>query len=713
MSANLSRVREDLEALYERSYDDPDFARIAKEWRVETDEQLADLIEADGRLRVRLKRETTFDRYLTAIPDLPARMEPLDAAIDMALRFVTPKGHGSSDAVEKLVSAHPQLELAIRDAGALSDALLSTTTAQQEVPTTKVKELPCDFGPIGIDGNHRYELRELLGSGSFGRVYRAVDRQLSEEDHPAFVSIKVLGGEARSTLERQQLTEEATKARRIDHPNAVRVLDRGVSDQNEDFIVYEFVGGGDLRKWVRRRSKTLAIHDAVRIVSKIARGVHAAHMAGLVHCDLKPSNILLSASGEPKVADFGIAIRSKGQSNVEAGASGQTSPRGNLAFMSPEQCRMEPGALTIPSDIYALGGMLCWMLTGILPNGSTPEEIRQTHDPVEGRAHPPPIRIHRPEVDRDLEAICHRALAVHPEQRYNSAAHFADSLEAWLRREPISWLNPSVFKRLRLWARRKPAVAAAVLLIVVLLLASGITIQWMASIAGERRLQVAIAEAELEQEEEFRRKLRGITARIGAKLRQANENGLDEQVLIGIWIGEWLFGPTVLADTPGRFELWEMRIDVVRDLLNDAKARGEANHFQTLQWEGALGFWLIKDGEYSEAEDLLAESYTKCQAILDPADSWLVHLRAMRDCALVGRLARENGPSTISPDTLREFHNAQASIEEAERLLDEAASASALHRLVLDHLQLLYGPDVLNDQQGLADVKARIESLPD
>ncbi len=713
MSANLSRVRKDLEALYERSHDDPDFAQIVKDWRVETDEQLADLIEADGRLRVRFKRETTLDRYLTAVPDLPARVEPLDAAIDMALRFVTRKGRSSPDVVEKLVSAHPPLELAIRDAAALNNALWSTTTAQQDVPTTTVKELPCDFGPIGLDGNHRYELRELLGYGAFGQVYLAVDRQLSEEDHPAFVSIKVLAGEARSTWERQELTEEATKARRIDHPNAVRVLDRGVSDQNEDFIVYEFVDGGDLRRWARRRSKTIEIHDAVRLTSKIARGVHAAHMAGLVHCDLKPSNIVLSASGEPKVADFGIAIRSKGQSEVEEGASGQTSPRGNLAFMSPEQCRMEPGALTIPSDIYALGGILCWMLTGILPNGSTPEEIRQTHDPVEGRADPLPLRIHRHEVDRDLEAICHRALAVQPEQRYNSAAQFADSLEAWLRREPIPWLNPSALKRLRLWARRKPAVATAVLLIVALVLAGGITIQTMASIANERRLQVAIAETRLEQEEQYRNKFRVHLARYGARLREAYENGLAEQVLVGIWLGEWLFGPTVLADTPERFELWEMRIDVVRDLLNDARARGDADLFQMLLWESALGFWLIKNGEYGEAEDLLAASYTKCEAILDPVDSWLVHLRAMRDCALVGRIAGENGPSTISPDTLRELHNAEASIEEAERLLNEAAPASALHRLVLDHLQLLYGPDVLNDRQRLAGVEARIESLPD
>ena len=713
MSANLLRMRENLETLYERSHDGLDFAQIVKDRRVENDEQLADLIEADGRLRVRLKRETTLDRYLTAVPDLPRRTEPLDAAIDMVLRYMVLEGYGGPDALEKLVSSYPHLEPAIRDGAALNNAVWSTTTVQQYSLTAVARELPCNFGPTGIDGHHRYELRKLLGAGAFGQVYLAVDRQLSEEDHPAFVSIKVLAGEARSTWERQELTEEATKARRIDHPNTVRVLDRGVSDQNEDFIVYEFVDGGDLKKWVRHKSKTLTIHDAVRLTSKIARGVHAAHMAGLVHCDLKPSNIVLSASGEPKVADFGIAIRSQDQSKVEQGASGQTSPRGNLAFMSPEQCRMEPGALTIPSDIYALGGILCWMLTQRLPNGSTPEEIWHTHDPAKGRTHPPPIRMHRPEVDKDLESICHRALAVTPEERYNSAAQFADSLDAWIAREPIPWLQPSAIKRLRLWARRKPAVATAVSVIAVLTLAGGITIQAMASIAKERRLQVAIAEAELEQEEEFRRKFKVHLDRYIARLIESNKNGLDEQVLIGVWLGEWLFGPAVLGDTPERFELWEMRIGVVRGLLDDARAAGEAGHFQTLLWESALGFWLIQDGEYSEAGALLAESYTKWEAILDPIDNWLVHLRGMRDCALVGRIASQNGPSTILPDNLRELRAAEASLEEAERLLNETAPASALHRLVLDHLRLLYDPDVLNDQQQLAGVEARIESLPE
>ncbi len=127
-----------------------------------------------------------------------------------------------------------------------------------------MRALPCDFGPATKDGRPRYELRELLGEGALGQVYLAVDRHLSEQDHPAFVSIKLLRGQERSVLERQQLVDEATKARRINHPNVARVLDRGVSARDEDFLLYEYVEGGDLARWARRRGGAVPIEEAAR-----------------------------------------------------------------------------------------------------------------------------------------------------------------------------------------------------------------------------------------------------------------------------------------------------------------------------------------------------------------------------------------------------------------------------------------------------------------
>jgi len=700
----------ELTVLYDGGRDDPDFADIRRRFDIDSDAQLADLIEADGRLRLRLNKPVTLQRYLGAVPDLPRRSEPLDAAIDMALRSLARSSHVDEKSIDRLVTAHPQFEPAIREAAALNNALWSTTHMQRHLAASAVKALPCDFGPVMEDGSPRYELRELLGEGAFGQVYLAMDRQLSEEDHPALVSIKVLPGENRSPWTRQQLIDEATKARRINHPYVARVLDRGVSAENQDFIVYEFVEGGDLGRWARRRKGSLRPPDAARLVAKIARGVHAAHMAGLVHCDLKPNNIVLDAESEPKVADFGIAIRAEEQGRPRPEEDGDAEPLGNLAFMSPQQYRTEPGALTIPSDVYALGGILYWLLTGVLPNGSTPEEIRRTHDPQRGRRQPPLLRPHNPEVDRDLEAICRRAMAVEPEDRYSSAAEVAGDLEAWLRHEPLAWTRPSLLRLAGLWTRRKPALAAALALILLLLIVGGIVVARLSAVANQRRLDVAVAEARAEAEMRQRRLAREDLHGFIAGLEKARDEGLPAQVLREIWLSEWLFGPTVLGDGPERFELWRIRTDVVRDLLTKARAAGEENSFHALLWESALGFWLLDD-DYREAETVLDDNYRKWQALLDPQDPWLDHLRAMRACATVTRLAHTDHAGGQLIDDRPALEELAAILQRAADMLDADAPGSALHRVILDRQQVLYGPGLLDRPEQRKAAEDRMSEL--
>jgi hypothetical protein len=695
-------LADDIGTLYRESATDPDFGKVLDLAPAEIDSELADLIEADGRLRLRLKRMVTLDRYLRAVPDLVQRSDPLDAAIDMALRALARTGRADERSVRELIEQFPELGPAIRDAAALNNALWSTQSVRKHLSETSVKALPCEFGPVLEGGHCRYELREVLGEGAFGQVYLAIDRQLSEEDHPAFVSIKLLPGKDRPRWTRQQLIDEATKARRISHPNVARVLDRGVSGLDEDFLVYEYVEGGDLARWARRHADGVPVGEAVRLVARIARGVHAAHMAGLVHCDLKPNNIVLTADGEPKVADFGVAIRSDVQRPSDRT---KTAPVGNLAFMSPEQYRMEEGALTIPTDVYALGGILYWLLSGILPNGSTPEEIRRAHDPKDGRTAAPELRPHRPKVDRDLEAICRRALAVRAQDRFGSAAEVADSLEAWLRREPIAWTRPSVLRRARLWVKRKPAVAIASGVIVMVLVASGVALQQMAAVARQKRFEAAVAAAELEQEEAYRRKFRALLGKITDRLRRAGEEGLAHEVLPQIWLSEWLFGPTVLGDGPERFELWNLRLDAVRDLLAKANAAGRADDFRAMLWESALGFWLINEWYYSEAEPLVADNYARWDAVLDPQDPWLAYLGAMHACALVGRFAGCDLDGEAPPASPQDLLDAAATLEQAEGMLGADQWGTPLHHLVLVHLEMLYAPDLLDRPKRLAEVK--------
>jgi predicted Ser/Thr protein kinase len=698
-------LADDLTTLYHDGADDPDFDRVLAFAPAATETDLADLIEADGRLRLRLQRPVTLERYLHAVPDLARQSDALDAAIDMALRALARTGRADEQAVRALVERFPELGPAIRDAAALNNALWSTQRVRRHVAETPVKALPCDFGPGLEGGGRRYELRELLGQGAFGQVYLAVDRQLSEEDHPAFVSIKVLASEDRPRWTRQQLIDEATKARRINHPNVARVLDRGVSGRDEDFLVYEYVEGGDLARWARRRSGRVPIREAAALVSGVARGVHAAHMAGLVHCDLKPNNIVITAEGEPKVADFGVAIRSDRQrpsDRIEA------APIGNLAFMSPEQYRMEEGALTIPTDVYALGGILYWLLTGVLPNGATPDEIHRAHDPHESRGGPPPVRSLRPDVDRDLAAVCRRALAAQSGERFASAAELADSLDAWLRREPIAWTKPSPLHRTKLWVRRRPTLAIASGLVAITLLAGGAALWHFAAVARQKRFDAAVAEARLVDEADARVSFKGTMRR---RFHRAVAEGLAHEVLPQIWLTEWLLGPTVLGTGDDRFDLWELRIDCVRDLLMNAQAAGDENSFQAMQWESALGFWLAHDWYSTEAELVLADNYARWAAVLDPQDPWLIYLKALYACALVGKYSGCDYDSPAPPVTSEHLWEVATALEYAEDSLNADHRGTPLHHVVLVNLELIYGPDLLDRPARRAQVARKLDII--
>ncbi|MCH7988090.1 MAG: serine/threonine protein kinase, partial [Planctomycetes bacterium] len=171
----------------------------------------------------------------------------------------------------------------------------------------------------------------------------------------------------------RMVTEEANKARRINHPNVVRVIDKGTVDDME-YIVHEYIDGGNLHSWTAARSGLPTPVEAARLVVQISRGVQAVHSAGLAHCDLKPSNVLIDKEGTAKVADFGVARRLAQSDDPEQTRS--ESPVGNLAFQAPELYHRERGAIAPRADIYALGGLLMFLISGIPPNGSDIGEVR-------------------------------------------------------------------------------------------------------------------------------------------------------------------------------------------------------------------------------------------------------------------------------------------------------------------------------------------------
>jgi hypothetical protein len=443
------------------------------------DDLLADAIEADGRALLEDGVPVPLDRYIHAVPDLERRPVPLDAALDIALRS-TARARGAvrpepSDA-DRVAAAYPRLRRAIHDALSLDAGLLTTQQVRAPERPEPLAGLPRDFGPLLADGRERYTLNRLIGAGASGTVYAAIDRHLSEPDRPAEVAIKVLSARRSDRWLARRLTEEATKARRVDHPSVVRVLDRGGEQTESPFIVYELVKGGDLQAWFEAHTKRVPVRRAVEIVAQIARGVQAAHAAGLVHSDLKPANVLIDESGRAKVADFGIAARLH-RSLMEETMGGEnvspSGPVGNMAFISPEQFRAEPGCFSAPADVYALGGILYYLVTGAFPNGDSPADVARNHgDPAKSSSIRPPSLLRlRPDADRSLDLVCTKALAPMPGNRHASASEMADDLEAWLQHLPIRWQKPSKRQVVALWIRRRPAVASLFGVVVLLFIA--------------------------------------------------------------------------------------------------------------------------------------------------------------------------------------------------------------------------------------------------
>jgi serine/threonine-protein kinase len=182
------------------------------------------------------------------------------------------------------------------------------------------------------------------------------------------------------------------------------------------------------------------VKQSAALVAKVARAVHFAHQHGILHRDLKPSNILIDASGEPHVTDFGLAKRMTGEGGITMTGGVLGSPN----YMAPEQASGQSKQMTNAADIYSLGAIFYELLTGQPPfQADTPLAIIRKS--VEEEPKPPSAL--QPGLDRDLEIICLKCLAKAPGDRYASAEALADDLERWLRREPISARPPRLWER--------------------------------------------------------------------------------------------------------------------------------------------------------------------------------------------------------------------------------------------------------------------------
>jgi serine/threonine protein kinase/uncharacterized membrane protein len=360
------------------------------------DERLAQLLSDLGE-QMRQGRRPDLDAVATEHPDLADELRELWGAVLLAEELARPP-------------QRPRTEPAA------------------SAPT---QTLPRSFGD--------YELVEEIGRGGMGVVYKARQRSLDR-----IVALKmILRGELATPEDLARFQAEARAAGGLEHPNIVPVHAAGEQD-GQAYFSMRLVEGETLAALLAHGPLKPA--DAARYLATISRAVHYAHEHGILHRDLKPTNILLDAHDQPHITDFGLAKRVSGP-QAGTGRTATGAIVGTPAYMAPEQVSGSRGTPSPASDVYSLGVILYEMLTG-RPPFQTPTAMDTLllvldQDPVRPR-------LLNPGVNPDLEMICLKCIQKEPDLRYPSARALADDLEAFLKGEPLavhSGRFSSVFNR--------------------------------------------------------------------------------------------------------------------------------------------------------------------------------------------------------------------------------------------------------------------------
>jgi hypothetical protein len=276
-----------------------------------------------------------------------------------------------------------------------------------------------------------YRILEQVGLGGMATVFKAYDPGTDR-----YVAIKIISPQFAQHPEfRERFRREAKSIAKLQHPHVIPVFAYG-EEGDTAYLVLQYMDTGTLRD--RMNDHPLDSVEAAQFIDQIAGALDYAHRNGVIHRDVKPSNVLVDSEGNAYLTDFGIA------KIVEATVdlTGTGTAMGTPQYMSPEQCRGDKN-LTAATDIYSLGVILYQMLTGHLPfDAETPLAVihKHLHDPL-----PPPRQIN-PQVSEDMERVLLKALAKDPKDRYSTAAEFSTAVRGALRK-----VGP---------ARREPAMAA-------------------------------------------------------------------------------------------------------------------------------------------------------------------------------------------------------------------------------------------------------------
>ncbi len=296
-------------------------------------------------------------------------------------------------------------------------------------------------GSLGRLG--RFQLRERLGDGGFGQVFRAYDPRLDRD-----VAVKVLKQLHPSERIMERFFREARAVARLDHSNIVSVHDAGFDD-GRCWVAYQLVGGRPL--WWYRDHHRMDPTTIARIVADLAHALDHSHQRGVVHRDLKPANVLIDDQGRPRLIDFGLARRF----DFESDLTREGAIVGTPAYMSPEQALGQSRQVDERSDVYSLGVILHELLFGRRPDETSelppmPPRGKPVDALVDSAAIP--FASTDSAVPSALQKICCRATALDPAARHPTARALADELEDWLQDQRMTGATgPPPIRRMTLF----------------------------------------------------------------------------------------------------------------------------------------------------------------------------------------------------------------------------------------------------------------------
>jgi serine/threonine protein kinase len=364
--------------------------------------------------------------------------------------------------------SHPSLGKLIRE------MMDSRTLGAARQKSDTISDIETTFGhlfpgppdpraPLGRIGH--YAVISAIAEGNQGVLFRAVDELLNRT-----VAIKLVHQRLmQSSLSSERFRREARLLAAVQSEYVVRVFQSGQQDGFPPYLVMEFVEGESLRSRLDRE-RPLPFRESAAIIRDTAKGLVAAHQAGLVHRDVKPSNILLDQrTGHARLTDFGLAVE-------ETDAVQMTQDGvilGTPAYMSPEQVHRS-GANDSRSDLYSLGVVLYELLTGEVPFRGTVRAtlLQLVHE------EPVPPRRYNESIPKDLETICLRAMTKDRSSRFQTAQNLIDELERWLEGRPILSRPTGRMERAWRWCRRNPMVSSLSALVLLLLITLSVVMSW-------------------------------------------------------------------------------------------------------------------------------------------------------------------------------------------------------------------------------------------